>query len=125
LVEVTELVFVYGSLKRCFENHRLMDGATYVREARLGEHCLVRYEESYPGLCGVPGTVQSVQGELFLVTAAHLEELDVFEEVPTLYQRSLVTLEEGTTAWAYVVPPDRAREYPPLKEYSNATGRRR
>lgn len=114
---------MYGSLKRGFSHHDQMKGGIYAGDAELTEHRLVLYEESYPALCAVPGNRGTVQGELYLVSQEHLLRLDVFEDVPTLYQRSLISLIDGRKAWAYIIDNDRAGGYPPLVGRWSGTSR--
>lgn len=101
-------VFVYGSLKSGLMHHDQMAGARLLGAATLPGYVLVLYEEGYPALVeDEPARdgrrVSEVQGELYEVSEAHLLRLDVFEDCPTLYQRSLVSLRGGVQAHAYVV----------------------
>jgi gamma-glutamylcyclotransferase (GGCT)/AIG2-like uncharacterized protein YtfP len=106
------LLFVYGSLKRGLVHHGQMRGATFVATARLSRHYLVLYEEGYPAL--VPSDDESdwVEGEIFYVTPEQLARLDEFEEVPTLYQRSEVTLDDGTRAFSYSIAHEIGARWP-------------
>ena len=108
----TRRLFVYGSLKRGFRHHRVLGGAPFagsVRTAR-GFHLVMQGE--YPAL--VREGEGYVEGELFLVTAELLVELDQFEGCPDLYQRELVPLEDGTSAESYLIPPDQAHDLPTI-----------
>lgn len=61
----------------------------------LGEH---------PAL--VPGGAVAVRGELYVVDAKTLARLDVFEQHPTLYVRTEISLEDGRRALAYLGRPE-------------------
>ena len=43
----------------------------------------------------------SVSGEVYIIDEQHWAELDAWEDVPQLYQRSLMTLRDGRRAWVY------------------------
>lgn len=101
-------VFVYGSLKRGFRHHDQLAGARFVREARTAPHYALVVDGDYPAL--VEGGATSVAGEVFDVSAAHLAELDGFEEVPDLYVRAEIELDDGERVLAYLLPAGRARD---------------
>lgn len=92
-----ELVFVYGTLRKEASNHFRMEGATYVGRAivhgrlyhigsgsglvsdgKLVVRGRLHYLELFPGLV-LDRREGEVRGELFEVTAEHLEALDEFE----------------------------------------------
>ena len=92
-------VFVYGTLKKGFGNHR-----------RLGESPLV-------GKCSIPGTMYSlgpypaitteqpngpVAGEIYEVTDSVLDSLDALEGHPTFYRRIKTETPLGE-AWVYTM----------------------
>jgi gamma-glutamylaminecyclotransferase len=116
---VLSRVFVYGSLKRGFRHHDQLQGARFSSTSQLLGHYLVLYEGGYPALVpstdpggptGDPGA--PVLGEVYLVDEAHLGRLDAFEECPTLYQRSQVTLRDGSVAFAYLVSKEQGARFP-------------
>ena len=95
------LLFVYGSLKRGMANHQELQGATRLGDARL--HGLALYDLGpFPMAiaCREPGS--TIEGELYRVSAALLEQLDRFEGAPRLYQRELHHLRSGEAIWVYV-----------------------
>lgn len=110
----TVLLFVYGSLKRGFRNHSVLEGAELVREASTeAGYRLVCYGE-YPALAQERGSDERVFGELYRVDAADLPRLDEFEDVPRLYQRAEVILDDGCRAQSYVISPEVAKLYAPV-----------
>jgi gamma-glutamylcyclotransferase (GGCT)/AIG2-like uncharacterized protein YtfP len=97
-------LFVYGSLKRGHVHHARLSGARWLGEARTeAGHGLVVYG-AYPAL--VSGGDGVVQGELWEVGDALLAELDVFEDVPRLYVRRSVRLDDGSEAESYFAARD-------------------
>ena len=108
----TVRVFVYGSLKRGFVHHALLDGAEREGPAETAPGYRLVLQGSYPAL--VPGRGGSVRGELYRVSAELLCRLDAFEGCPELYQRSEVLLADGSTALCYAIDEDRARDCPEL-----------
>jgi gamma-glutamylcyclotransferase (GGCT)/AIG2-like uncharacterized protein YtfP len=100
------LIFVYGTLLRGEANHpQLMSDAAFVRDACTE----ARYElvdlGGYPALLEDGHT--AVSGEVYEVDDVLLEQLDVFEEVPFLYQRKPIRLADGYVD-AYVMPREQA-----------------
>ena len=87
-----ELLFVYGSLKKGFDNHRFLEKST----KRLGiAHTVGKfgmYEDSfgnYPYLITKP--ISKIDGELYQINRKELlEEIDEFEGAPDYYQRQRI-----------------------------------
>lgn len=95
-------VFVYGTLKKGFANHSLL-------EPYLGEPAQVEGLRLHPGP-GYPYASEGegvVHGELYAVDGPTLKRLDALEEVPTYYQRHRCTAKCASgshAAWVYVRP---------------------
>ena len=104
------LVFVYGTLMRGERHHDTMQRAVFVREAETPPRYELVLIDYYPAL--ISEGSQAVQGELYEVDDATLKELDVLEEVPTLYQRERITLSCGTVAETYLLPRSLAQGAP-------------
>ncbi|XP_077430276.1 gamma-glutamylaminecyclotransferase-like [Vanacampus margaritifer] len=92
-------VFVYGTLKRGQPNHfrmlnesvgaaRLLASAVTTERFPL----VIAGEYNIPFLLNLPGQGHKVHGELYRVDERLLNFLDGFEQTPTMYQRTLVTL---------------------------------
>ena len=94
-------LFVYGSLMRGEYNHRVMVGARFVRKARTAMGFDLHDLGSFPAMVA-RGTGQ-VTGEVYEVDDVLLKRLDVFEGVPTLYERRAVTLDDGSKVGAYLM----------------------
>lgn len=94
------LIFVYGTLLRGESNHRELGPARYLAEART----LPRYElvdlGHYPAL--LEHGHDAVSGELYDVPDSWVAHLDLFEDVPTLYERKTIALASGA-AIGYVM----------------------
>lgn len=106
-------IFVYGTLKRGFSNHRELSGQVFIGPARTIPGFQLVDIGGYPGLVSCPTDQQGVAGELWAVDAAGLVRLDQFEGVDTgLYVRKPVPLQAGAgPAEAYFFPdqPDGLR----------------
>tara|TARA_R110000751_G_scaffold301787_1_gene415450 strand:+ start:223 stop:585 length:363 start_codon:yes stop_codon:yes gene_type:complete len=100
------IVFVYGSLKQGFHNHRLMEGATYVGEGTIAAAAMFSLG-SFPAVVHGTGVVY---GEMWEVSGAQAQALDRLEGHPTFYRREelLVELSDGElhTAWVYIYQGD-------------------
>jgi gamma-glutamylcyclotransferase (GGCT)/AIG2-like uncharacterized protein YtfP len=108
------LIFVYGTLLRGEVNHPLMmSDAAFVRDACTEPHYDLVDLGGYPALLEDGHT--AVSGEIYEVDDELLEELDVFEEVPFLYQRKPVQLADGYVE-AYVMPRHKALGAPRIAD---------
>lgn len=110
---MTDLVFVYGSLKRGYHGHDQMKGADYEGAALTA---LPRYQmlacpwpgaphEAYPALITVAEHDRAagfVTGEVYAVSASLMARLDEFENVGQDYTRELIGLADGRQAWVYL-----------------------
>ena len=87
-----ELLFVYGSLKKGFDNHNLLNK----HAKRLGKAHTVKkfsmFEDSfgnYPYIIDVPHA--KIKGELYQINRAELmKRIDEFEGVPNYYERKKI-----------------------------------
>ncbi len=120
-----ELLFVYGSLKKGFDNHSLISH----HAKRLGKALTIKkfgmYEDSfgnYPYLINAP--FYRIHGELYEIPREDLlEKIDAFEGAPDYYQREkiLVKTHHGVQrAYVYIqatssIPKDQE----PLREWKN------
>ncbi len=123
----SELLFIYGSLKKGFDNHHLLSK----HSKRLGKAITVgkfgMFEDSfgnYPYLIPVPK--MRVHGELYLIERKELlEKLDLFEGAPEYYERKkiLVKSHRGTQrAFVYIQPHATIpQDQKPLREWKADT----
>lgn len=99
-------LFVYGDLRRGQPGHGVLEkvNARFVRRVRTGRgYALVSADHGGRGLVarlsptGGPG----VAGEEYDVAAAELPRVDAHEDA--MYTRTMIRLDDGSSAWAYVV----------------------
>jgi gamma-glutamylcyclotransferase (GGCT)/AIG2-like uncharacterized protein YtfP len=89
------LVFVYGTLKRGFANHRLMEGQEFIGAARTAPGYALYDLGGYPGMVADPAAAEGVGGEVWSVDDECLSGLDVLEGTSEgLYRRERVALLE-------------------------------
>jgi len=122
-----ELLFVYGSLKKGFDNHNLL--SKYAK--RIGKSITIgkfgMFEDSfgnYPYL--VPAPKMRIHGELYLIERKELlDKLDQFEGAPEYYERKkiLVKSHRGThRAFVYIQPHTAVpKNQKPLREWKTDT----
>ena len=122
-----ELLFVYGSLKKGFDNHNLL--CNYAK--RLGKAHTVKkfsmYEDSfgnYPYIVDTP--FAKIKGELYQITRAELmEKIDEFEGAPDYYVRKKIEVKSHhgvQRAFVYVKPDkELPTDQQPLNEWTNNT----
>ena len=104
-------LFVYGTLKRGFSNHHLLQGAEYVGAAKTLEKYSL-YESGIPYVFKGEA-VSHIYGELYLVDELTLKKIDRLEGHPGWYRREKVEVltENGVTvaAWLYFYPEIRGK----------------
>jgi gamma-glutamylcyclotransferase (GGCT)/AIG2-like uncharacterized protein YtfP len=93
-------VFVYGTLKQGFPNHKyFLEGKGELVEpyARLENYRLYDTKSGFP--CILPHFGGTVMGEIYEIDEKILEVLDALESIPFLYTRELVP---ALDCWTYV-----------------------
>jgi len=96
-------VFVYGSLKRGFQNHRLLEGATFVEEDRVPGYALMSGEGAYFPFAVDAEPEFGVCGEVYELSGKpQLAMLDRLEGHPNFYKRTAVRSDSGAVMWMYV-----------------------
>ena len=122
-----EFLFVYGSLKKGFDNHKLL--TKYAK--RVGKASTVgkfaMYEDSfgnYPYLVKEP--ITKVMGELYEIKRKELlDRIDEFEGAPEYYQRKKIKVKthKGVNlAFVYIREDEEIpKEQEPLKIWENNT----
>lgn len=94
----TELLFVYGSLKRGLSNHPRLDGAVFQEEAKTVASYQLLQLGCYPAL--TQGT-RAIRGEVYRVSLGLLAELDAFEGSD--YHRTWISLIDRRRAYSYLI----------------------
>lgn len=105
-------VFVYGSLKKSYWNHTLMQDSVFVGEATTNETFFM-HDVGFPYVFDYPVHDKQpsypVKGEVYSVPSEVLRDLDCLEGVPYHYQRRIVEVNvngEVMSAYMYVTHPD-------------------
>ena len=96
------LLFVYGTLKRGKKNHHALVNAHFLNESCTSPDYLLVDLGPYPGMVEKPLEGFSVQGELFEIPYKLIIELDKIEDAPFLFNLELITLANGSKAFAYL-----------------------
>lgn len=120
-----EFLFVYGSLKKGFDNHKFLEKST----KRLGKATTINkfgmFEDSfgnYPYLITKP--ISKIDGELYQINRRELlEEIDEFEGAPDYYQRKKIKVKTHhgvNVAYAYIrIDAGMPEDQKPLKVWQN------
>ena len=95
-----QLIFVYGSLKSGRSAHHLLAGAQRQSDGWL-EGVRLGVVAGYPMLWVGD---QAINGEVYRVDPALIQQLDVYEGVPNDYIRLQRPLRDGRMAWVYMHP---------------------
>ena len=104
------VVFVYGTLKKGFGNHRLLAHAKFMGQAVTSE-AYALYISSIPFVIRKE-QVSCIHGEVYQVDRATLASLDSLEGHPGWYKREKITVSlrekqserKMITAWIYFYP---------------------
>lgn len=100
-------LFAYGSLMNGERDHALLASATLLGPARTRAEFHLVDLGIYAAL--VPGGELSVVGELYVIERKACFAIDVSKQCPILFERTAITLEDGSSADAYVMPEERVR----------------
>ncbi len=96
-------VFVYGTLKKGFSNHFLLEKSLFLGNAESVEKYAL-YIGEYP-VVNEYEKVSTIKGEVYLVDLETLEKLDILEECPEYYYRKMIKVklhENGEIINAYI-----------------------
>lgn len=104
-------VFVYGSLKRGFGNHVLLEGCKYVGPAKTNPLFTMISYGAFPAVL-IDGET-AITGEVYEVDEHTLRSLDALEGHPNWYKRVEVVT-DLCKAWMYCMQPDQARPRSPI-----------
>ena len=80
-------VFVYGTLKRGYGNHRLLQGSTYLGKAKTQKRwTMIGKDMGFPYVIEQHDAIGGhIEGEVYLVSDRVLNTLDILEGVPNHY----------------------------------------
>lgn len=96
------MVAVYGSLRKGLHNHRLLEDQEFKGLTKVRGFKLHRYCSSFPAVTKAD-PVSAVTVELYEVSDRCFESLDYLEGYPNFYNREVVELDNGSTAWMYFI----------------------
>ena len=93
-------LFVYGSLKCGEQAHHLLAGAWREADGVLPGFKLIEHK----GFPSLQRGQHLISGEVYRIRTEQWSVLDAWEEVPTVYCRSQVPLQDGRIVWVYEAP---------------------
>jgi len=100
-------LFVYGTLKKGFENHHFLDGAKFLGVATTKEkYPMVNIVKAYPYLINQKGKGKIIKGEAYIIDEQILKRVDILEGYPEHYDRDEIMLivgDEEHKAFTYFV----------------------
>lgn len=114
------LLFVYGTLMRGERNHAYLERAQFLGEVATSPGFRLLDCERYPGMVKAPErdgrpAPDTVQGELYRVTAEQLAAVDELEGHPHHFWRTTIELVDRRRAAAYLLTPSYARGAPRIE----------
>lgn len=99
---MTELVFVYGTLRRGQSNNRLLTDAQFISDYITGPDYTMHHNGFFPSV--ITGGKTRIVGEVWEVTDRIMSSLDELEGYPFLYNRTRIETPWGK-AWMYYRKP--------------------
>jgi gamma-glutamylaminecyclotransferase len=105
-------IVVYGSLRRGFGNHRLLEDSDFIGRVTTRPEYTMLHLGGFPGL--VSGGETTIVCELYSVDDDTLRDLDRLEGHPSFYTRTPIEVldESGNTIEAEIYLLARNRNYP-------------
>ena len=88
-------LFVYGSLKKGFDNHIVLKEANYISKAKtINKFAMYKEEnQNYPYIVKNEMIGQNIEGELYQITRKDvLAEIDEFENAPNYFKRTEILI---------------------------------
>lgn len=98
------LLFVYGSLKKDFSNHHLLNKAGFIKTCKTKDKFTMLDFGEYPALIEKPS--YTIEGELYEIDDNDLKtqkEIDELEEYPALYDKKIIQLDSDELAFMYYI----------------------
>lgn len=99
-------LFVYGTLKRNYGNHRCLQGSKYLMDLVVRDNFYLIDLGPFPALIHDPNNRYSVYGELYEIDDKILKRCDILEGYSSFYDRSLRELEGVGSVWLYYLNPN-------------------
>jgi gamma-glutamylcyclotransferase (GGCT)/AIG2-like uncharacterized protein YtfP len=94
-------VLVYGTLKKGFGNHRLLENAEYLGPAKTTPEYTMLSTGGFPAVIKQGET--AITGELYAVTDEEFARLDSLEGYPRMYTRDQIQLDgREERPWIYI-----------------------
>ena len=90
-----EYLFVYGSLKKEFDNHIVLKEANYISKAKtINKFAMYKEEnQNYPYIVKNEMIGQNIEGELYQITRKDvLAQIDEFENTPNYFKRTEILI---------------------------------
>jgi len=88
-------LFVYGSLKKGFDNHSILKKAKYISKAKTIDKFVMYKEENrnYPYIVKNDIIGQSIEGEVYHITHKDvLQKIDEFENAPRYFRHENISI---------------------------------
>lgn len=95
---MSNFIFVYGSLKRGFSNHFLLENSKFLGEFITDPEYKMISLGYFPGVILEGNT--SIYGEIYEVDTDTFKRLDTLEGYPSFYDRVEIETDYGNT-WMY------------------------
>jgi gamma-glutamylcyclotransferase (GGCT)/AIG2-like uncharacterized protein YtfP len=109
---MTEIFFVYGTLKRRMKNHGIIEKlkGKFISEA-ISTYKFPMFDlgNPFPYLQNTKGKGKIINGELFEIPKNKIKDLDYFEGVPDLYKKGTIEV-NGNKVNCYFITDELTEE---------------
>jgi len=95
-------VFVYGSLRQGCGLHTYLSGSKFLGERKTNKEFSLFSLGPFPAM--VKGGNTKVIGEVYEINSKTLSILDRVEGHPDFYVRTLISLDDDTSVFSYLLP---------------------
>ena len=109
-------VFVYGTLKQGYHNHRLLAQATLLGEFTTPPNYTMYHLGGFPAVVMDGNT--AIIGEVYEVDRQEFQQLDFLEGYPDFYTRDIIETDYGD-AWMYHITDVSSLEHSPVVTSGN------
>jgi len=109
-------IFVYGTLKKNYHNHYIIEDQTYIGKGVLSKENRFKMVSvgSFPAIVPTPvGEAKDIEGEIWEVDENGFKKVDILEGFPTFYWRdqfNIDTEDRRHLCWVYYIQHQKAKD---------------
>lgn len=94
-------LFVYGTLKKAYGNHRCLHGSKHLLDTVIRDNFFLVDLGPFPAAIYDPNKRYNIYGEIYEIDDNILRRCDALEGYPSFYNRSQIVLDTVGPTWIY------------------------